>query len=86
MPSGARVNDSGSTLTSNFETSGDGKDRAIRPRMSSWTIDSVVIVLLDVFPLVLLVVFGTLHSTNLRTQAGVLKPVLQLLQPIVDNH
>jgi len=34
----------------------------------------------------LLVVFGTLHSTNLRTQAGVLKPVLQLLQPTVDNH
>ena len=37
-------------------------------------------------PLVLLALLGTLDSTNLRTRAGVMKPLLQLLQPSVDNR
>ena len=42
--------------------------------------------LLGRLPLVLLALLGTLDSTNLRTRAGVLKPLLQLLQPSVDNR
>ena len=42
--------------------------------------------LLGRLPLVLLAVLWTLDSTNLRTRAGVLKPLLQLLQPSVDNR
>ena len=41
---------------------------------------------LERLPLVLLAVLWTLDSTNLRTRAGVLKPLLQLLQPSVENR
>lgn len=42
--------------------------------------------LLGRLPLVLLALLRTLDRTNLRTRAGVLKPLLQLLQPSVDNR
>ena len=42
--------------------------------------------LLGRLPLVLLALLGTLDSANLRARAGVLTPLLQLLQPSVENR
>ena len=41
--------------------------------------------LLRRLPLVLLALLGTLDSANLSARAGLLKPLLQLLQPSVEN-
>ena len=42
--------------------------------------------LLRRLPLVLLALLGTYDSVSLRARAGLLKPLLQLLQPSVENR
>ena len=58
--------------------------------MNETTLESlsavVAMVLAMAAVFVLLALLGTLDSTNLRNRAGVLKPLLQLLQPSVDNR
>ena len=75
------------TLTSEIET-GDAGTTMERATMQQ-TVDVVLnrrpLPLLGRLPLLLLALLGTLDSTNLRARAGVLKPLLQLLQPSVDN-
>ena len=76
------------TLTSEIET-GDAGTTMERATMQQ-TVDLVLnrrpLPLLGRLPLLLLALLGTLDSTNLRARAGVLKPLLQLLQPSVDNR
>ena len=76
------------TLTSEIET-GDAGTTMERATMQQ-TVDVVLnrrpLPLLGRLPLLLLALLGTLDSTNLRARAGVLKPLLQLLQPSVDNR
>lgn len=61
-------------------------ERATRKQTVDVVLNRRPLPLLGHLPLVLLAMLGTLDSANLRARAGVLKPLLQLLQPSVENR